>query len=370
MYLKELSVFNFKNYIETECNFHEKINCFVGNNGSGKTNLLDAIHYLSLCKSYFNLSDQQNINHQQEYFVINGIFNKNGKEDSVICSVKRNTRKVFKLNKNEYEKLSLHIGLFPLIIIAPYDTLLIFEGSDDRRKYLDLVISQYDKVYLETLMAYNKILLQRNALLKWFLEHKKYDAAQLEVWDEQLCRLSAPLFNTRKEFLLDFVQVFRDIYKFISQENEEADLIYQSQLMQAPLEVWLKQNQEKDKFSGYTNAGIHKDDLLFQLGAYPLKRFGSQGQQKSFIIALKLAQFEYTRQKVGFKPLLLLDDIFDKLDTQRIMQLLKMVSMDNFGQIFITDAHPERIAEIFNSIEVQYRTFEIAEGTVVSVVDK
>lgn len=370
MYLKELSVFNFKNYIETECNFNEKINCFVGNNGSGKTNLLDAIHYLSLCKSYFNLSDQQNIQHHQEYFVINGTFQKNGNEDNVICSVKRNTRKVFKLNKNEYEKLSQHIGLFPLIIIAPYDTLLIFEGSEERRKYLDMVISQFDKAYLETLMAYNKVLMQRNALLKWFLEHKTYDASQMELWDDQLCKLSVPLFNIRKNFLHDFVQVFRDIYQFISQENEEADLIYQSQLMQAPLEVWLKQNLEKDRYCGYTNAGIHKDDLVFQLGAHPLKRFGSQGQQKSFIIALKLAQFEYTRQKVGFKPLLLLDDIFDKLDTQRIKQLLQMVSMDNFGQIFITDAHPERIAEIFNAIKVQYRTFEIADGAIAKVFDK
>ena len=306
MFLNELTLVNFKNYQEAKLSFDEKITCFVGNNGVGKTNILDAIYYLSFCKSYFNVIDSQNINHSKDFFVIQGAYNRNSKKDQVYCGVKKGQRKKFKLNDNEYSKLSEHIGLFPLVIISPADYDLISLGSDERRKYIDSVISQFDKLYLDNLINYNKAVTQRNILLKKFAETNSFDKASIEIWDEQLIALGTKIHDKRKRFLEDFLPVFNHYYQFISGGKEETSIVYDSDLNIQPFEDALTKAIEKDKALRYTSVGVHKDDLIFKIGDYPVKKFGSQGQQKSFIIALKLAQFEYTKDLKGFNPILLL----------------------------------------------------------------
>ncbi len=334
MYLKNLRLTNFKNYEEAELQFSDKINCFVGANGVGKTNLLDAIYYLSFCKSYFNPVDTQNIKHEEDFFAIHGTYNRNGDDSNkVSCIQKRNHRKQFMLNGKEYERLADHIGLFPLVMISPYDRDLINEGSDVRRKYIDSVISQFDKIYLDNLINYNRALFQRNSLLKGFAEREYYDLSLIEIWNEQLIKFGMDIYRKRKDFIQDFLPVFKQYFSIISNNREEVDITYESQLHDKTLDKLLKESFEKDKVLRYTTAGIHKDDLSFGINSYPLKRFGSQGQQKSFIIAIKLAQFDYTKNIKGFKPILLFDDIFDKLDETRVTQLIQLVSQDSFGQV-------------------------------------
>ncbi|NTW31951.1 MAG: DNA replication and repair protein RecF [Bacteroidetes bacterium] len=363
MYLQKLSVINFKNYRDEELSFCEKINCFVGNNGEGKTNLLDAIHYLSFCKSYFNPADTQNILHGADFFVIQGNVIKGDSHDVIYCAQKLNERKQFKLNKKEYSRFSEHIGLYPLVMISPSDSALIYEGSDERRKYIDSVISQFDKMYLDNLINYNKALHQRNALLKYFAERRRFEKASLEIWNEQLITLGQKIFDKRSEFLDKFLPIFREHFNFISNGKEVVDIDYQSQLKDGDFAEMLNNAVEKDRVLQYTTTGIHKDDLVFKIDVYPLKKLGSQGQQKSFIIALKLAQFDYTRDIKGFKPILLFDDIFDKLDNFRVQQLMKLVSNNSFGQVFITDAHPERVEQIFRDIKTEIKVFDIKNGT-------
>ena len=364
MYLQNLLVINFKNYIEVKLVFSEKINCFVGNNGAGKTNLLDAIHYLSFCKSYFNYIDNQNIQHDADFFVLQGSFSKSDSIDDVYCGLKRNQKKTFKINKKEYERLADHIGLFPLVIISPADYCLINEGSDIRRKYIDSVISQFDKVYLDNLINYNKAIAQRNTLLKDFYEKRYFDKTQLEIWDEQIVPLGESIYNKRKSFLDSFIPIFKQHYSFITNGKEDVAVEYESQLNEGGFEDLLKQALDKDKLIKYTTVGIHKDDFLYNIGDYPIKKFGSQGQQKSFIIALKLAQFDFTKNIKGYKPILLFDDIFDKLDNERVSKIMQLVSNNSFGQVFITDAHSERIDAIFANIETEGTVFEIANGNV------
>ncbi len=364
MYLKNLSILNFKNYQAAELDFCEKINCFVGNNGAGKTNILDAIHYLSLCKSYFNPIDTQNILYDQDFFMIQGVFEKGESTETVYCGQKRNERKQFKLNKKEYSRFADHIGQFPLVMISPADYSLITEGSEDRRKYIDSVISQFDKVYLDDLINYNKALFQRNTLLKHFAEHRRFDKASLEIWSQQLVILGKKIFEKRVKFINDFIPVFSKYYQFITSGNEEVSIEYLSQLNGADFEELLTSTVEKDRVAQYTTTGTHKDDLLFRIGENPMKKFGSQGQQKSFIIALKLAQFDYTKDIKGFKPLLLFDDIFDKLDNSRVSKLMELVSNNSFGQVFVTDAHPERIDEIFSKITTEIRIFNVNQGVI------
>ncbi len=368
MYLEKLKLINFKNYQETEFGFSSRINCFIGDNGAGKTNILDAIYYISFCKSYFNPSDMQNIKHDEPFFAVHGTYHKNNNGGDQLSVVqKRGHRKVFKLNDKEYERLADHIGLYPLVMISPYDRDLINEGSEVRRKYIDSVISQFDKVYLDNLINYNKALQQRNALLKRFAENNYFDAASLEIWSNKLASLGEKIYSKRKEFLNDFLLLFQQYFDFISGGREKVTIVYDSQIHDRSLEELLINSVERDRQVRYTTVGIHKDDLLMQINGYPLKRFGSQGQQKSYVVAIKLAQFEYTRDIKGFKPVLLLDDIFDKLDENRVKKIIQLVSENSFGQIFITDTQKERIENIFIQVNIDHKIFNVVDGTAVVV---
>jgi DNA replication and repair protein RecF len=365
MYLKKLNLSNFKNYEQAELFFSEKINCFVGDNAAGKTNILDALYYLSFCKSFFNSVDSQNIRHNNDFFAIHGTYHNEEETDDVVsCVQKKTQKKSFKLNKKDYERLADHIGKFPLVMISPYDRDLISEGSDVRRKYIDGVISQFDKFYLNDLISYNKALLQRNTLLKQFAERNYFDETSLLIWNNKLSTLGSSLFDKRKQFLIEFNPLFEKYYQFLSGGTESVEIIYESQLSIGPLDMLLDESVSKDRVVRYTTAGIHKDDLQFMINEYPIKKFGSQGQQKSFVIAIKLAQFEYTRRIKKFKPILLFDDIFDKLDDNRVKQIVKLVNEDNFGQVFITDTQRQRIESIFNDHEIDHRIFEVVNGKV------
>ena len=359
MYLKQLSIFQFKNHKESSFSFNDKINCFVGNNGVGKTNILDAIHYLSLTKSYFNHIDAQNIQFDQDFFMLKGLFNKDNIEDEIQCNFNVGVGKVVKKNQKRYKRFSEHIGQYPVIIISPTDSNLIIEGSEIRRKYLDSSISQFQKPYLRQLIDYNKVLKQRNRLLKQFSERNYFDPITLENYDNKLVVLGEEIFHQRSSFLEKLTPVFNKYYKEISSDNESVSLIYKSQLNENDFSTLLKDNLVKDRISFHTGVGIHKDDIIFQMNNHPVKKIGSQGQQKSFLISLKLAQFEFITQKLGYKPLLLLDDIFDKLDDNRVEQLILFASQGAFSQVFITDTHEERSREILKRTGVDYEIFKI-----------
>jgi len=369
MFLKKLSLTNFKNYTEAAVDFSAKINCFIGNNGEGKTNLLDAIHYLSFCKSFFNSIDSQNIRHGTDFFAIHGTYSRNGDTpETISCIQKLNQKKIFKQNTKEYDRLSDHIGLYPLVMISPYDRDLINDGSEVRRRYIDSVMSQFDKVYLNELINYNKVLAQRNALLKYFGETQTFSQESLDIWNQKMVSLGISIFETRRKFIAEFMPVFSHYYELISDGREKVGITYESQLLQGDFYQLLQQAGEKDRYARYSTVGIHKDDLVFEIDGYPVKKYGSQGQQKSFVVAIKLAQFEYTRNLKGYNPLLLFDDIFDKLDDNRVEQLIKLVSADSFGQVFITDTQRYRIEKIVNRHEIDYRIFEIATGMVKELV--
>ncbi len=365
MWLKQLSVLNFKNYSESFLEFLPQVNAFAGANGAGKTNLLDAIHYLALCKSYFNPIDSHHIKKGLDWFMIQGVFEKEQNSDTVACSLKRNQKKQFKKNKKDYTRLADHIGQFPIVMISPNDTAIINEGSEERRKFIDNVISQTDNLYLDLLIQYNKILLQRNVLLKQVREKGILDLGVLEVLDLQLSEAGGRIFNKRKQFMTEFLPEFQRYYHYLSADAEIVELRYESPLMENDMEELLRINFEKDRILERTSQGIHKDDLLFTIHeGMPLKKFGSQGQQKSFLIALKLAQYSYLCTKKNTKPLLLLDDIFDKLDDNRTKKLMQLVSEDQFGQIFLTDSDGKRIERIFDEIAQPIRIFEIKGGAI------
>jgi DNA replication and repair protein RecF len=364
MWLKNITLLNFKNYSDADLHFSKTVNAFIGNNGAGKTNLLDAIHYLCLCKSYFNPIDSQQIKTDHDLFMIQGDFDRQQKNEKITCGVKKNQKKQFKRNKKEYDKLASHIGLFPLVMISPYDVTIIMDGSEERRRFMDNVISQTDAQYLDELIIYNRHLLNRNALLKQIAQTRRYDPALLEIFDEQLVNTGEKIFLKRKQFMVDFIELFNKYYQFLTEDAEPVNLSYLSQLNENAFESLLKSSVEKDKVLERTTTGIHKDDLIFTLRDMPLKKFGSQGQQKSFLIALKLAQYAYVEKYKGFKPLLLLDDIFDKLDDRRMHKLMEMVSHHDFGQIFITDTGKERVQNIFNQIKVPVTLFEVINGAI------
>lgn len=362
MYLKKLNVLNFKNYTEAEFQFSSHINCLVGNNGEGKTNILDAIHYLSFCKSFFNPIDSQNILHEAPFFLIQGAYQLNGAEEDLYCGLKRNQKKQFKRNKKEYVRLAEHIGLFPLVMISPADSELITEGSESRRRFIDSVISQYDRDYLECLINYNKVLSHRNALLKNFASNGKFDPESLELWDMQLIGYGNKAFEIRKEFINRFIPIFQKHYELISGGREKVGIQYISHLTDIPFKEVLNKALNRDRVMEYTTVGIHKDDLEFTISEYPLKKYASQGQQKSFLIALKLAQFDFIKNLKQLTPLLLLDDIYDKLDDERVKQLMNLVCNNNFGQLFITDTHVSRLAELFKTTNADYKVFKIVNG--------
>lgn len=359
MYLKKLSLFNFKNFETQSFDFQEKINCFVGDNGVGKTNVLDAIYYLSFGKSYFNSVASQNIRHEQEFFMIEGEYDLDERSETIVCSLKRGSKKIIKRNDKEYEKFSDHIGHLPLVIISPADRDLIVEGSDVRRKFIDSVISQSDKKYLKSLINYNKVLQQRNALLKYFAANRTFDALNLKVYDEQLEQHGSEIYTKRKDFLEMFTPIFEERYKVITNAREKVKLEYKTQLDENRLTTLLENVLEKDRMLQYTSVGIHKDDLLFNIDGFSVKKFGSQGQQKSFLIALKLAQFEFIKNLAQKKPILLLDDIFDKLDDNRVAQIVDLVNQDNFGQLFISDTHKDRTEEVVKKTNQSYKIFKL-----------
>ena len=359
MYLRKLSLVNFKNFDSKTFNFEKKINCFVGQNGVGKTNILDAIYYLSFTKSYFNPIAVQNIQHTKNFFMVEGEYTINDRRETIICSLKKGQKKLLKRNGKAYDKFSEHVGQIPLVIISPYDRDLVTDGSDARRKFIDGVISQQDKTYLQDLIAYNKVLSQRNALLKYFAANRTFDAVNLEVYNEQLISYGSNIFDKRRSFLEKFIPIFNTKYQIISNDKEQVDLIYKSQLLISSYRDLLNKNLEKDKILQYTTVGIHKDDLSFEIGNYPVKKFGSQGQQKSYLIALKFAQFEFIKKQSNLIPILLLDDIFDKLDEHRVSQIIDLVNKDEFGQIFITDTHSERIEKILEQSNKSYQIYNM-----------
>ncbi|MCB0398856.1 MAG: DNA replication and repair protein RecF [Winogradskyella sp.] len=359
MILNTLSLVNYKNFESQVFDFDIKINCFVGANGIGKTNALDAIYHLAFGKSYFNPVAVQNIKHDTDFFVVDGNFTKNERNEKVIVSLKRGQKKIIKRNGKAYEKFSDHIGFIPLVIISPTDRDLIIEGSDTRRKFIDSVISQSDKSYLSALIAYNKVISQRNALLKYFALNNTFNADTLSIYNEQLNTYSKEIFKKRDDFLKIFIPIFKERYEAISKSKEVIDLKYKSDLFDGDLMDLLQSNLNKDKALQYTSVGIHKDDLVFTIDDFPIKKFGSQGQQKSFLIALKLAQFDFIKQQSGVSPILLLDDIFDKLDENRVAQIISLVDNEHFGQIFISDTHADRTESIVKQIHQSYKIFKL-----------
>ncbi len=361
MILKSLSLVNYKNFESRSFDFDAKINCLVGNNGVGKTNVLDAIYHLSFGKSYFNPVTSQNINHNADFFVIDGVYNKNDRQEKVVVSAKKGQKKVIKRNAKVYDRFADHIGFLPLVIISPADRDLITEGSDTRRKFIDGVISQSDKTYLSDLLSYTKVLSQRNALLKYFSANNTFNADTLAVYNEQMVTYGVPIFEKRKAFLERFEPIFQERYSSISGGTEQVHLSYQSALHDMPLEHLLTNALSKDRTVQYTSVGIHKDDLSFEINGYPIKKFGSQGQQKSYLIALKLAQFDFIKAESGVSPILLLDDIFDKLDENRVTHIIELVNTNNFGQLFISDTHPDRTESVVKKIHQSYELFHLGK---------
>jgi DNA replication and repair protein RecF len=364
MHLQRLTLFNFKNYLQADLDLDASCNAFTGDNGEGKTNLLDAIHYLALCKSYFHPIDSQNILHEQDAGMVQGVFIKNDVEDTFSCALRRNQKKIFKRNSKEYDRLTDHIGSIPVVMIAPTDTCLITDGSEERRRFLDGIISQFDRRYLDDLVNYNRLISQRNALLKQASSSGRMDRETLEVLDEQLVPYGVRIHEVRRRFIGDFVPVFGGFYSFISAGKEPVTVEYSSHLSSGDFRETLARSFDRDRSATYTTVGIHKDDLDFMIDGRPVRRFASQGQQKSFVISLKLAQFDLMRDRAGAKPILLLDDIFDKLDDKRVARLMELVSEDHFGQLFITDTHPRRITDIFHQIGRRIRCFSVSNGSV------
>lgn len=358
MFLKKISVVNYKNIPSITYDFSPIINCFVGDNGVGKTNLLDAIYHLGMGKSYFTPSAVQNVRHGEEFYLIDGAFQQQEREEQIVCSLKKGQKKVMKHNGKPYERLADHVGKYPMVLISPADRDLIVEGSETRRKFLDSVISQTDREYLELLLRYNRTLLQRNALLKQMAENNSFSADTLNIYDEQLAPLGQFIYQKRKDFMEAFLPVFSYQYAYISGGKEQVCLQYESALHQNSLATLLAENVSRDRIAQYTTVGIHKDDLLFEIGGYSMKKYGSQGQQKSFLIALKLSQFEILKQQLGVTPIVLLDDIFDKLDDTRVAQLVQLVTQQHFGQLFITDTHSQRTEEVVKQTGLAYQLIE------------
>lgn len=360
MFLRKLSIVQYKNIAQADFAFSPKINCFLGNNGMGKTNVLDAIYYLSFCKSFSNTLDNQNISHNDDFFMLQGFYDLEEKEEEIYCGMKRRSKKQFKRNKKEYERLSDHIGLLPLVMISPEDSVLILGGSEERRKFIDQVISQSDKYYLNALINYNKALLQRNSMLK--SDKQLINNELMEILEEQMSRSADYIFERRCRFIEEFTPIFQEYYDFICNGNEKVSLSYESHLSEGNLADQLKQNREKDYIIGYTTKGIHKDDLEMKLGDYPLKRIGSQGQNKTYLIALKLSQFAFLKNSSNTLPILLLDDIFDKIDALRVEQIIKLVSDDTFGQIFITDTNRQYLDEIIEKSNENFHLYVVENG--------
>lgn len=359
MFLKELSLTNYKNFESLRFSFDTKIICFVGLNGVGKTNILDSIYHLSYTKSYFNPIPSQNIKHGETFFFISGKYMIHDKEENILVSLKKGDKKIIKRNNKLYKKFSDHIGKIPLVLISPDDRNLIIEGSETRRKFIDGIISQTDKEYLNNLIDYNKTLKQRNALLKMFYDNSENIRKTIDIYDRQLSSDAQKIYDKRREFLNEFIPIFKSRYKELSNDKENVEIKHSSDISpDQNLYKLLKNSLEKDLRFQYTTKGIHKDDLNLNLDNFPIKKYGSQGQQKTFLIAMKLAQFDYL-SKLDSKPILLLDDIFDKLDDTRVKQIINLVNQEKFNQIFISDTNKTRSENIIKKVNKSYKIFEI-----------
>ena len=362
MRIDGLSLDFFRNYVHLDAAFDPNINVIYGDNAQGKTNLLDAVYFLSFCKSSGNPIDSQNIRHEQDFFVIQGFYEaEDGTPEEIYCGMKRRSKKQFKRNKKEYSRFSDHIGFLPLVMVSPADSELIAGGSDERRRFMDVVISQYDKEYLEALIRYNKALAQRNTLLK---SEFPVEEELFLVWEEMMAQAGEIVFRKREAFIEEFIPIFQSFYSFISQDKEQVGLSYDSHARDASLLEVLKQSRERDKIMGFSLRGIHKDELNMLLGDFPIKKEGSQGQNKTYLVALKLAQFDFLKRTGQTVPLLLLDDIFDKLDASRVEQIVKLVAGDNFGQIFITDTNREHLDRILQKVGSDYKVFRVDQGVI------
>jgi len=365
MFLKKLKLSNFKNHEQSELTFNTQITSLIGRNGMGKTNLLDAIHYLSFTKSSLNPSDNQNIRYGEPYFFIEGTIEKKEKDFLVRCAYEAGNKKNFLVNKVPYEKYSDHIGEFPVVLISPNDTDLVREYSDLRRKFFDGLICQIDRPYLEALIRYSHFLKQRNSLLKSLARKQSPDGDLMDKYDAELASNGKILWAKRRDFMKEFIPVFLKKYEELS-GNEPVDIKYVSDFDKGEPVSLFKQNREKDIIMQRTTCGVHRDDFEFLLTQKPLKKNGSQGQQKSFVISLRLSQFELIQAAKGYRPILLLDDIFDKLDDDRIDRLTSMIGKDDFGQIFITDARPERTRSLVEKLDQKVGIFEVENGTCIA----
>ena len=363
MVLEKLSILNYKNIREATLELSPKMNCFIGHNGAGKTNVLDAVYYLSFCRSASNPIDSQVIRHGEPFCMLEGVYDDSGDGLLVSCGIKRGMKKHFKRDKKEYKRLSEHIGLIPLIVVSPSDTLLIEGGSEERRRLMDMVIAQYDRSYIDHLSRYNNALAQRNTLLK--MEDGEPDPTLMQIWEEQMAVEGEWLFGQRKAFVEELTPVFQEYYQMISKNREQVGLNYVSHCQRGPLLDVIQRDRAKDRVVGYSLHGIHRDDLEFTLDGHQMKREGSQGQNKTFVTSLKLAQFGFLQRTASqTPPLLLLDDIFDKLDADRVEQIVRLVSSDSFGQIFITDTNRDHLDQILRTSALDYRIFHVNHGEI------
>lgn len=362
MRLKKLSLLHFKNIVRQELEFCRGVNCLVGDNGAGKTNVMDAIYYLSMCKSSLPMTDTQSIRHGEEGFLVEGQYvSDEEKNERIVCSFTRKGGKVLKRNGKEYERLADHVGLVPAVIVSPADNALISDAAEERRRYLNACISQLDRPYLANVMRYNAVLAERNRLLKM-----QPDETMLAIYDDQLTDYGTKIHAARQAFAERLQPVVAEYYRILSGDREEVELHYKSELGERPFDEILRAARQKDLANEYTTSGIHRDDLTLRIGGYPLRKYGSQGQQKSFLIALKLAQYAVVAEACGEKPILLLDDLFDKLDAGRVEQLIRLVSDEAFGQIFITDCNPTRLKSILDEAGGEYALFTVANGEIAS----
>lgn len=369
MILRKLSILNYKNIREASLVLSPKMNCFIGHNGAGKTNVLDAVYYLSFCRSLTNPVDSQVICHDEQFCVLEGEYvDEMDGEERIYCGLKRGVKKHFKRNKKEYKRLSEHIGLIPIVVVSPSDTLLIDGGSEERRRLMDLVISQYDRPYISCLTRYANALQQRNTLLKQ--ENPGPDPALLQIWEEQMAEVGEEIYHRRAAFVAEIQPLFQQFYAQISSGREQVGLEYVSHGQRGPLLEVISRDRQKDLAVGYSLHGVHRDDLVFTLEGRPMRREGSQGQHKTYVIALKLAQFELLKRTASHTtPLLLLDDIFDKLDAERVEQIVRLVSGDSFGQIFVTDTNRTHLDAIVGVNANDYRLFGVDQGTINLLTD-
>lgn len=360
MWLKRLSLINFKNIRQADIDLSERFNCFVGDNGAGKTNVLDAVYYLSMSKSAFTMTDGQSVSHGEDFFVAEGTYvAESERQESVNCTFSRKGGKILKRNGKEYDRLADHVGSFPLVIVSPRDTELIMDAADERRRYLNGFISQLDRSYLASMMRYNAVLAERNRFLKG-----SSDEQMLLIYDMQLAEHGTKVYERRGAVVEQMRSLVEEYYRYLSEDKETVEIVYRSELEQMPLSELLLRSRERDIINQFTCSGVHRDDLVFKIGGYPLRKYGSQGQQKSFLMALKLAQFRMLAEHTQERPILLLDDLFDKLDIGRVQRLLSLVSAEEFGQIFITDCNKLRLEDTLLSAGVEYKLFKVEAGEV------